>query len=128
MDSISILGQNIHRIRTEKKLGLNELSRLSGVAKSSISMLESGKTKNLSNDNLIKIADVLNVTGDTLLGLEDDIEYDLTELSDIFEAILKTGDLRLDNIPISYSELKELNIELKFVIKKLQLKREQNLI
>lgn len=128
MDSISILGQNIHRIRTEKKLGLNELSRLSGVSRSSISMLETGKTKNLSNENLIKIADVLNVTGDTLLGLEDDIEYDLTELSDIFEAILKTSDLRLDNIPLSYSELKELDIELKFVIKKLLLKREQNLI
>lgn len=91
-------------------------------------MLETGRTKNLSNENLIKIAGVLNVTGDTLLGLEDNVEYDLTELSDIFDAILKTSDLRLDDIPLSYSELKELDIELKFAIKKLLLKREQNLI
>lgn len=125
---ISILGQNIRKIRNQRNLGVNELSRLSGVSRSSISMIETGKLKSLSNENLIKIADVLNVTGDTLLGLKDDIEYDLTELSDIFEAILKTSDLRLDNIPLSYSELKELDIELKFVVKKLLLKREQNLI
>lgn len=128
MESISILGQNIHRIRNEKKLGLNELSRLSGVSRSSISMLETGKTKNLSNENLIKIAEILNVSGDSLLGLEENIEYDLTELSDIFDAILKTGDLRLKSIPLSYSELKELEIELKFVTEKLLLKREQSLI
>lgn len=128
MIDISILGQNIRKIRTQKKLGVNELSRLSGVSRSSISMLENGKLKSLSNENLIKIANVLNVTGDTLLSLENNIEYDLTELSDIFDAILKTSDLRLDDIPLSYSELKELDIELKFVIKKLLLKREQNLI
>lgn len=125
---ISILGQNIRKIRNQRNLGVNELSRLSGVSRSSISMIETGKLKSLSNENLIKIADVLNVTRDTLLGLENNIEYDLTELSDIFKAILKTSDLRLDNIPLSYSELKELDIELKFVIKKLLLKREQNLI
>lgn len=128
MPNISSLGKNIRKIRIEKKLGLNELSRLSGVSRSSISMLETGKIQSLSNNNLIKIADVLNVSGDSLLGLSHTSKSDSIELSDFFDAILKTSDLRLKSIPLSYSELKELEIELKFVTEKLLLKREQSLL
>ena len=128
MPNISSLGKNIRKIRIEKKLGLNELSRLSSVSRSSISMLETGKIQSLSNNNLIKIADVLNVSGDSLLGLTHTSKSDSIELSDFFDAILKTSDLRLKSIPLSYSELKELEIELKFVTEKLLLKRDQSLL
>lgn len=91
-------------------------------------MLETRKIQSLSNNNLIKIANVLNVSEDSLLDLTHTSKSASIELSDFFDAILKTSDLKLKSIPLSYSELKELEIELKFVTEKLLLKREKSLL
>ena len=57
-----MVGNNIKRIREQKSISVNELSRLSGVNASYISALERGKKNNPSLDILQKIADALEIT------------------------------------------------------------------
>lgn len=68
-----MFGENIKSIRESKGIGVNELSRLSGVNASYISALERNEKKNPSIEILTKLANALEIT------LEDIIkntEYD----------------------------------------------------
>ncbi|KZL94324.1 helix-turn-helix domain-containing protein [Clostridium magnum] len=65
-----MFGENIKRIRERKGLGVNELSRLSGVNASYISAMERGEKDNPTITTLKKLADVLNVTIDELIRSE----------------------------------------------------------
>ena len=69
-----MFGKNIKRIRELKGLGVNELSRLSGVNASYISALERDDKKNPSVTILEKLANALEVTVDEFM--KSDITYD----------------------------------------------------
>lgn len=56
-----MIGKNLNRIRIEKNLGVNELSRLSEVNASYISAIEKGNKDNPSPKILNKLAEALNV-------------------------------------------------------------------
>lgn len=71
--------KNIKKIREDKKLGVNELSRISGVNASYISALERGEKKNPTVTTLKKIAKALDVTVDELLQSEPVIDEKLKE-------------------------------------------------
>ena len=71
--------KNIKKIREDKGVGVNELSRLSGVNASYISALERGEKKNPTVTTLKKIADTLEVTVDKLLRPELITKEKLTE-------------------------------------------------
>ncbi|OSB16726.1 transcriptional regulator [Clostridium sporogenes] len=62
-----MFGENIKRIRENKGLGVNELSRLSGVNASYISAMERGEKENPTITTLKKLADTLEVTVDELM-------------------------------------------------------------
>lgn len=62
-----MFSNNIKEIREMKEIGVNELSRLSGVNASYISALERGEKQNPTITTLKKIADALEVTVDELL-------------------------------------------------------------
>ncbi|QBD85315.1 XRE family transcriptional regulator [Clostridium tetani] len=66
---------NIKRIREQKGLGVNELSRISGVNASYISALERGEKQNPTITILKKLANALEVTIDELMKSEP-INYD----------------------------------------------------
>lgn len=69
-----MFGNNIKKIRMDKGLGVNELSRLSGVNASYISALERDEKKNPSVNILEKLAAALNVTIDELMKTDNTFE------------------------------------------------------
>lgn len=67
-----MLGDNIRRIRKQKKISINMLSKQTGISLGYLSDLENNKAKNPSLDKLSLIADVLGVAIDVFF--KDDIE------------------------------------------------------
>lgn len=64
-----VLGYRIKRLRKEKLLSQNQLGKLLGVSKVSVSGYENG-TRVPSMDTLIKLLDVFNISADFILGRE----------------------------------------------------------
>lgn len=69
-----MFGQNIKNIRLAKGVGVNELSRMSGVNASYISALERDEKKNPSVTILEKLAKALEVSIDEIM--KSDVTYD----------------------------------------------------
>lgn len=84
-----MFSNNIKKIREEKRLGVNELSRVSGVNASYISALERGEKENPTINTLNKIADALEVPLDYLTrkSAKTVIENKLEELDMTFEEL-----------------------------------------
>lgn len=66
---ISILGENLRRIRSQRGLSLNKLATISGINKSTISEIENNKILNPSNKTLQKLSDALGCSIDYLTGM-----------------------------------------------------------
>ena len=62
------LGQRLHRLRTDRDLGLGELARRCGVSKGYLSQLERGEATNPSVESVRKLAGGLDVPVSELLG------------------------------------------------------------
>ena len=63
--------ENLREAREKKKMSQKDVADIIGVAKSTYSLYESGNRE--PNVNTIKkIADVLNVSADTLLGIDEE--------------------------------------------------------
>lgn len=75
-----MLGNNIKRIRESKKIGVNELGRMTNINPSYISAIERGKKTNPSYEIIEKIAKALEVPVTLLLDSEDTISNVATEL------------------------------------------------
>lgn len=69
-----MIGENLKRIRFENKLGINELSRISGVNASYISAIERGVKNNPSQDILKKLGNALNVSVDEFFKEDEEIK------------------------------------------------------
>ena len=67
-----MLGDNIRKIRKEKKISINNLSKLTGISLGYLSDLENNKATNPSIDKLNLIASILNVSIDAFF--RDDID------------------------------------------------------
>lgn len=82
MDTINmIVSKNIRRIRNEKGLSLDELSKLSGVSKSMLAQIEKG-VGNPSLSTLWKIANGMTVPFDMLVS-HPRAPYEVVRLSEI---------------------------------------------
>lgn len=66
MDISQILGQNLHRLRTERQLSLGQLAEKSGLSKVMLSQIEKG-TANPTVNTLWKIANGLGVSYSALM-------------------------------------------------------------
>ncbi len=62
------LSKNIRKLRKECKLSQEELAKKVGITFSTLTKLESGVNKNPTLNTLCKIADVLGVSLDELVG------------------------------------------------------------
>lgn len=62
-----MVGNCLKKIREQKSIGVNELSRLSGVNASYISAIENGRRTNISTDIIKKLATALNIDQSDLL-------------------------------------------------------------
>ena len=77
-----MFGKNIKTIREAKKIGVNELSRLSGVNASYISALERDEKKNPSVNTLEKLAAALEVSIDEIMKLHSNQSAELSNSQD----------------------------------------------
>jgi transcriptional regulator with XRE-family HTH domain len=64
---MTILGDNIKKLRLNNELTLAKLSEISGVGQSTINDIENGKAKNPKTDTLTKLANALGVNINELL-------------------------------------------------------------
>lgn len=87
-----MFGKNIKFIRESKNIGVNELSRLSGVNASYISALERDEKKNPSVAILEKLATALEVSIDEIMKV-DSINNNSTEIKEN-ESIYKTNEFK----------------------------------
>ncbi|MHB8035802.1 transcriptional regulator [Clostridium botulinum] len=106
---ISILGQNIKKIRTEKGLSAYKLSKLAKVGTTTISEIENGKRQSLNSTTIEKIANALNISTDKLMDVEENKEYIVTDIDQTIKLILTSDELVLDDIKLSNTE--KLQIE-----------------
>ncbi|OPX28247.1 MAG: hypothetical protein B1H08_06235 [Candidatus Omnitrophica bacterium 4484_171] len=63
-----MLSSNIKKLRKRKQLSQEKLARLADISYNTIVKIESGKANNPTFDTLSKLADVLNVSIDRLVG------------------------------------------------------------
>ncbi len=86
MDMNTVVAENIKRIREEKKLSLDALSKVSGVSKSMLAQIER-KEGNPTVSTLIKVSNGLNVGFDELTHQPSlDVQYiSFEQLQPIFE-------------------------------------------
>lgn len=65
--TIPIIAKNIKKLRKDKKLSQDKLSRLADVAHATIIKIESGGIKSPTIDTVQKIANALGISLDTLM-------------------------------------------------------------
>ena len=63
---VSLLGENLKRIRTEKDLTKTKLAELSGVGLSTISQIETGVRQSLRSETIQRLADFIKGVKDIL--------------------------------------------------------------
>ena len=67
-------GERVHLIRRRKKMTQQELGDAIGVSKMTIFRIEKGDFSDTMGQHIAKMARVLNVSGNYLLGLQDEPE------------------------------------------------------
>lgn len=80
--------ENLRKIRLQKGLSQKDVAEQIGVAKSTYSLYESGN-REPNVQTIKKIADVLNTSADTLLGIDD---YNSSTLAAHFDGEYYTAD------------------------------------
>ncbi|AVK48959.1 hypothetical protein AXY43_13505 [Clostridium sp. MF28] len=104
MSDISIIGENIKKIRVLKNLSAYELAKRARVGGATISEIESGKRKTLKGDTLEKIAAALGVTVNDLMGNTETVSFETDNLMDILNIIDYIENPILDDRQITKDE------------------------
>lgn len=102
--SVSVLGQNIQKIRKSKQMSALALSKEAGVGTSTISEIESGVRQSLQSRTIKKIANALDVNTDKLFEFELHEEYIVEDLEDVLTMIFSSDELSLENTILSIGE------------------------
>jgi len=63
-----MLSANIKKLRKRKKLSQDQLSRVANIPYNTLVKIESGKSSNPTFENLLKIANALDISMDDLVG------------------------------------------------------------
>lgn len=100
----NLINKNIHELRTQQGLTLQELADKVGTSKQTIQRYESGEISNIPYNKIMKLASALNTTPSKLMGL-DDLLPDELEIDVIYNALPTDAQDRL----LAYAKkLKEL--------------------
>lgn len=97
---------NIHELRTQQGLTLQELADKVGTSKQTIQRYESGEISNIPYNKIMELASALNTTAPKLMGWEDMLPFkDELEIEVIYNALPTDAQDRL----LAYAKkLKEL--------------------
>lgn len=122
---ISVEGQNLKRIRESKGIGITELSKKAKVGIATISELERGIRRRSSIPTLTKLANVLGVTVNDLLGIEENIQYEIIDIEEMFKVILDANDMEIDGVVLSDDEKKCMDIMFNTTLSLIRQRRQQ---
>ena len=102
----NLINKNIHELRTQQGLTLQELADKVGTSKQTIQRYESGEISNIPYNKIMKLASALNTTPSKLMGLDDLLPFkDELEIEVIYNALPTDAQDRL----LAYAKkLKEL--------------------
>lgn len=92
----SIFGKRLKVIRRVRGLTQEELESKSGVSSAMISHFETGERQKASADNLVKLAEALNVSIDYLLGRSDELEMRGEKIEAVFRRLSEATDKEID--------------------------------
>lgn len=123
MNKISVIGENIKKIRTHKGMSAVDLCERSGVSNATISQIENGRRQTLQADTLEKIAGALGVAMDDLLGDTDTIKFETNDIIDVLNIINYAEGITLDDIKLTDDEIQLLNINIKTTLNAIRFSR-----
>lgn len=118
---VSILGQNIKRIRINRGIKTTQLSKRAKVGISTISQIESGSRQSLKSDTLNKIAEALNVSVEDLISDKTNKKksYDISCIVNE----MKENDITFAGKSLTEDEIKLIELNLETALKSIQLYR-----
>ena len=102
-----MLGDNIRKIRKDKKISINSLARQTGISLGYLSDLENNKAKNPSVDKLNLIASILDVSVDVFF--KDEIEK--------WDTIINTNQVKEEVGLYETGEFKTPEAAMQFILK-----------
>lgn len=102
--SVSVLGQNIKRIREQKNMTAATLAKKANIGSATISEIESGVRQSLQSRTIEKIALALEITTDYLFEFEIHEEYVVEDIRDAIKIVLESDEITLDGVELTYSE------------------------
>lgn len=109
-----MLGNNIKRIRKEKKISLNNLAKMAGISPGYLSDIENNNATNPTMDKLNNIANALGVTINHFLTPEEQLLIHMKRINEIAKDGLKytneNGDEK-SNFIIEFFKDKQLTKE-----------------
>ena len=114
---MSIVGDNVKKFRERAGYTIRQLEDLSGVSKSVISELESGKSNNPRFETINKLAIALNVAPELLNEMEYEHEYIITDVREAFEIILSQENLILNGEALTAEAKRQLVNSVKMALK-----------
>lgn len=121
---VSLLGENLKRIRSEKDLTKTKLAELSGVGLSTISQIETGVRQSLRSETIQRLADALEVTANDLFNISDG-EYTVTDLSESIQIILSDDDVSIEGKKMTPQEKKQFIFGVEVLINTILANREK---
>jgi transcriptional regulator with XRE-family HTH domain len=123
MSDISVIGENIQKIRSLKGVSAYEVAKRAGVGAATISEIESGKRQSLKSNTLEKIAAALGVSANDLMGDTETISFETDNIQDIINIIDYIQDPILDSRPMTKTEKKDLLNGIETVLNSIRYKR-----
>jgi len=113
---ISVIGENIKRIRLEKNMSAYELAKRAKVGGATISQIESGKRATLMGDTLEKVAHALGVATGELLGNDETLNFETNDIMDIVNIINYADGLTLNDEVLTKEEKQIINVALNLAL------------
>lgn len=123
MNNISIIGENIKKIRKHKGMSAMDVANKSGVSNATISQIENGRRQTLQADTLEKVAGALGVTTDDLLGDSDTVKFETNDIVDVLNIINYAEGITLDDVKLTDDEIQLINLTIKTTINAIRFSR-----
>ncbi|OSA95735.1 UNVERIFIED_ORG: hypothetical protein B2H93_04755 [Clostridium botulinum] len=118
---VSILGQNIKRMRINRGIKTTQLSKKAKVGVSTISQIESGSRQSLKSDTLDKIAKVLSVSIEDLI--RDKTNKKKTYVITFLFNEMKENDITFEGKSLSKDEIKLIELNLNTALRAIKMIR-----
>lgn len=122
--NISILGQNIKRIREEQNMSAYKLRKKANVGAATISGIEDGSRQSLNSDTVDKIAKALGVTTDSLYSTQLDTEYIVNDIYDSIDMILESDEVTIEGTEMTEKEKQQFKVGVNAILEIIKMNRQ----